>query len=155
MFGNFSWTGGNWSQWKQDSIPFFPVCIAKIYNKNWVNWGANLEEAVAPVYVLIVNLYKKACIYMFTGGRNDDQFILIHHVHLSCKTDLGDQGIDEEKYFFCPVTSKITVYWAFFMHVLVGNCLTDLSLNVSLGLKKKCRREILQSKDAVSVLFVH
>ena len=66
-----------------------------------------------------------------------------------------DQGIVEGKYFFCPVTSKITVYWAFFMHVLVGNCLTDLSLNVSLGLKKKCWREILQSKDAVSVLFVH
>ena len=154
MFGNFSWTGGNWSQWNQDSIPFFHVCVLKFTTK---------------IELIEVQIWKKLLLqYMFSSLICTKKLAFICLLEEEMMTSLSwfitcirlakqiwlDQGI-VEGIFFCPVTSKITVYWAFFMHVLVGNCLTDLSLNVSLGLKKKCRREILQSKDAVSVLFVH
>ena len=81
----------------ENATPFsihFHAHMPNSTTKNGVDCSANLEAAVAPANVIIVNPYRKAlnlisAFVYTTQGRNYDQFILMCHVHSAHKTDLG------------------------------------------------------------------
>ena len=111
----------------ENETPFsihFHARMPKTTKKNCVDRSANLEAAVAPANVLIVNPYQKALNFLksvhlyITQGRNYDQFILMCHVHSAHETDLGrDTVLFEELWaikrccicFRCPFMFRITI----------------------------------------------